>query len=60
MCEVVLTMRPDFAEKVLARCATEAQAQALAQRISADRPAEVLRVWVRRARKAHSREGETP
>jgi hypothetical protein len=60
MFEVVLTMRPDFVEQVLARCATEAEAQAIAQRVSADRPAEVLRVWVRRARKVQTRESENP
>jgi len=60
MFEVVLTMRPDFAEQVLARCATEAEAQAIAQRTSTDRPAGVLRVWVRRTREVQTREGETP
>ena len=57
MFEVVLTMRPDFAEQVLARCATEPEAQAIARRISTDRPAGVLRVWVRRARKAEIERG---
>jgi hypothetical protein len=56
MFEVVLTIRRDFTEQVVARCATEQEAQAIAQRISAERSAGVLRVMVRRTREAPSRE----
>jgi hypothetical protein len=56
MFEVVLTLRPDFTERVAERCATETEAQEVARRISADRPDEVVRVWVRRPREVQSRE----
>ena len=56
MFEVVLTLRDNFAERVVARCASEAEAQELARRISAERPQGVLRVWVRRPRQVQSRE----
>jgi hypothetical protein len=60
MFEVVLTLRTDFAEQVVARCATEQEAQAIAQQLAADLPAGALRVWVRRTREVQSRGGETP
>jgi hypothetical protein len=56
MFEVVLTLRPDFTERVAARCATEAEAQEVAQRIADERPDGVVRVWVRRPREVQSRE----
>jgi hypothetical protein len=56
MFEVVLTLRADFAERVVVRCATEAEAQEVARRIAAERPEGVLRVWVRRPRQVQSRE----
>ncbi len=56
MYEVVLTMRSDFSEQILARCASEKEAQAIAQKISAERRAEILRVWVRRTREVQSPE----
>jgi hypothetical protein len=52
MFEVILTFRPDFAEQVVGRYGTEEEAQAVAERLSAQRPERVIRVWVRRVREA--------
>ena len=52
MYEVVLTFRPDFSEKVAGRYATEEEALAAAQTLSAKPPERVIRVWVRRATEA--------
>ncbi len=54
MFEVVVTFRPNFVEEVVSRHATEDEAQAAAQRILAKPAAEVVRVWVCRARKAET------
>jgi hypothetical protein len=54
MFEVVLTMRTDFTEEVAARCATEQEARAVAEKLAAEPPPGVVRVWVRRARPVQS------
>lgn len=48
MYEVILTFRPDFAETVAGRYATEEEALAVAESLSVNRPIRILRVWVRR------------
>jgi hypothetical protein len=56
MYEVVVTFRPDFSERVVDRYATEEEAQAAAERISAQQAERVIRAWVRYVREAKSRE----
>jgi hypothetical protein len=56
MYEVVVTFRPDFSERVVDRYATEEEAQAAAERISAQQAERVIRAWVRYVREAKARE----
>jgi len=50
MFEVVATYRPDFTETVVDRYPTIEEAQAVAERVSVEQHARVLRVWVRQVR----------
>ena len=52
MYEIILTLRPNFAEQVVASCASEEEALALAQRLSQQWAESVIRVLVRRTRQA--------
>jgi hypothetical protein len=52
--EVILTFRPNFEEVAATCCATEEQAQVVAQILSVDHRAQVFRVWVRRVREANA------
>jgi len=52
MFEVVLTFRRDFAEKVVDRYASEEKALDVAQRLSSEHHARIVRAWIRRVRPA--------
>jgi len=52
MFEVILTLRPNFTEKIVARYATAQEAQAVAERLCVQQQARVIRVWVRHVREA--------
>ena len=49
MFEVIVTCRPDFREQVVERCASLAEAQAVAERLSTQSQERFIRVWIRRA-----------
>jgi len=50
MFEVVITYRPDFAERPLDRYDSHEEATAAAERIAAQNPESVVRAWVRQVR----------
>jgi enoyl-CoA hydratase/carnithine racemase len=54
--EVLVTLRAGLATRVVARCATEEEAKAIARKISSERPDGVVRVMVRRTREVESPE----
>ncbi len=48
MFEVLVTCRPDFREEIVERCPVLEEAQAVAERLSAQYPERFVRVWIRR------------
>jgi len=52
MFEVILTLRPNFTEKIVSRYPTAEEAQAAAERIAVQQQARMIRVWVRHVREA--------
>jgi hypothetical protein len=54
MFEVILTLRPNFTEKVAARYASADEAHAAAERLAVQQQARIIRVWVRHVREART------
>jgi hypothetical protein len=54
MFEVIITYR-DFSEHLVDRYATADEARAVAERLSEQRPDQVVRAWVRQVREINSK-----